>query len=114
MFHTSRVSRIVRTNATTLAEARREACMKDRMTPDRRKLWLPLGVLAGALVLWASLLALGAYLEWGADQPQHDLRKPLIVLATMAAFLAVWGIALLVRARRPRQKEPSSDSGDEK
>jgi len=70
------------------------------MTPDRRKLWLPLGVLAAALVLWAGLLALGAYLEWGADQPQRDLRKPLIILCTMAVFLAGWALALWARSRR--------------
>jgi type VI protein secretion system component VasK len=71
------------------------------MADDRRKLWLPLGLLAGALVVWAGLFALGAYLEWGADQPRHDIRKPIIVMGTMAAFLALWGVALLVRARRP-------------
>ena len=36
----------------------------------------------------------------GADQPRHDLRKPLIILAVMAAFLAFWGLALWLRSRR--------------
>jgi membrane protein DedA with SNARE-associated domain len=65
--------------------------------PPRNR-WLPFAVLAAALVVWAALFALGAYLEWGADQPRHDLRKPLIILATMAAFLGVWGTALWLRA----------------
>lgn len=62
--------------------------------------WLPLAVLGGALVVWTGLLALGAYLELGADKPQHDLRKALIILGTMAAFLAFWAIALWRRAKR--------------
>ena len=61
-------------------------------------------MLGGALVIWAALFAAGAYLELGADHPRHDLRKPLIILASMAAFLAFWGLALWIRARRkPRQ-----------
>ena len=50
--------------------------------------------------VWAGLFALGAYLEPSADKPQHDFRKPLIVLGTMAAFLAFWGVALWRRSRR--------------
>jgi hypothetical protein len=70
------------------------------MSPSLRKTWLPLALLAAALLIWAGLFALGAYLEWGADQPRHDLRKPLIILATMAAFLGLWGLALLMRSKR--------------
>lgn len=70
------------------------------MNDQPRKNWLPFVVLAVALVVWAGLFALGSYLEWGADQPRHDLRKPLIVLGTMAAFLAFWGLALWFRSRR--------------
>jgi hypothetical protein len=70
------------------------------MTTDKRKQWLPFAILAAALVVWAALLALGSYLEWGADKPRHDLRKPLIILGCMAAFLAFWGLALGQRARR--------------
>jgi membrane protein DedA with SNARE-associated domain len=70
------------------------------MSFSSRKSWLAIAVLAAALVIWASLFALGAYLESGADRPRHDYRKPLIILATMAAFLAFWGIALWRRSRR--------------
>jgi membrane protein DedA with SNARE-associated domain len=70
------------------------------MDDKQRRKWLPLAILAVALVVWAGLFALGAYLELGADQPRHDLRKPLIVLGCMAAFLAFWGVALWRRARR--------------
>jgi membrane protein DedA with SNARE-associated domain len=73
------------------------------MNDDQHKRWFPLAILGAALVIWASLLSLGAYLEWGADQPRHDLRKPLIIMACMTAFLAFWGIALWRRARRIRK-----------
>jgi hypothetical protein len=74
------------------------------MTKDhkRHNTWIAFGVLAGGLVIWAALFALGAYLEWGADQPRHDLRKPAVILATMAVFLSFWGLALWNRARRGR------------
>jgi membrane protein DedA with SNARE-associated domain len=71
-------------------------------TPPRRP-WLPFAVLAVALVIWAGLFALGAYLEWGADRPRHDVRKPLIILAAMAAFLGLWGLALWRHARKVRK-----------
>jgi hypothetical protein len=70
------------------------------MSTDRRN-WLPFAVIAAALVVWAGLFALGAYLQPGVDQPRHDLRKALIVLGCMAGFLAIWGGALWRRSRRP-------------
>jgi hypothetical protein len=74
------------------------------MSRDARKKWLPLAVLAAALVVWTGLLALGAYLELGADQPRHDFRKPILLLGSLSAFMALWGVALWLRARRGRQK----------
>jgi len=73
-------------------------------TPPPRNSWLPIALLAAALAIWAGLFAAGAYLNLGADRPQHDLRKPLIILGCMAGFLAVWGAALWLRARRQRRK----------
>jgi membrane protein DedA with SNARE-associated domain len=70
------------------------------MNKSRRKIWLPLGVLAAALLIWAVFFALGAYLQIGTDQPRHDLRKPLIIMSTMVIFLSLWGLALWLRARR--------------
>jgi hypothetical protein len=69
------------------------------MNSFSRKSWVPLALLAAALVAWGVLFAAGAYLELGADRPQHDYRKPLIVLATMGAFLAFWAVALWRRER---------------
>jgi hypothetical protein len=71
------------------------------MTPEQRKMWLPMVVLVVALVAWSGMLALGAFLQMGADQPHHDWRRPLIVMGCMAAFLGVWGVALWKRSRRP-------------
>jgi hypothetical protein len=70
------------------------------MNPNQRKNWLPLGILAAALIVWSGWLALGSYLQLGADQPQHDIRRPLIVMGSMAVFLGVWGLALWLRSRR--------------
>ena len=48
----------------------------------------------------AGFFALGAYLQIGVDLPRHDLRKPLIIMGAMAAFLSLWGFALWMRSRR--------------
>jgi membrane protein DedA with SNARE-associated domain len=70
------------------------------MNRNRLRKWLPLALLAVALLAWAGLFAAGAYFEPSADQPRHDVRKPLIILATMATFLALWAVALWLRNRR--------------
>ncbi len=75
------------------------------MSDRPRKTWLPFAILAAGLIAWASLFALGAYLEWGADQPHHDVRKPLIILTTMAGFLSFWGLALWLRSRRKNREK---------
>jgi hypothetical protein len=72
------------------------------MEKNLRSQWLPLMLLGLALVIWAGLFAVGAYLELGADSPRRDLRKPLVVLATMALFLGAWGLLLWKRAGRRR------------
>ena len=74
------------------------------MNRDARIKWVPLAILAAALVVWTILLALGAFLELGADQPRHDFRKPMFVLGSMAVFLSIWGLALWVRTRGGRKK----------
>jgi membrane protein DedA with SNARE-associated domain len=72
------------------------------MSNTPQKNWLPFALLAAGLIVWAGLFALGAYLEWGADRPRHDVRKPLIIIAAMAAFLSLWGLALWLRAHKSR------------
>ena len=70
------------------------------MNKFHSKVWLPLGLLAAALLIWAGFFALGAYLQIGTDQPRHDPRKPLIIMSTMTIFLSLWWLALWIRARR--------------
>jgi hypothetical protein len=69
------------------------------MNNDQRKRWLPLLLLAGALVVWAGLLALGAFLDLGANAPPRRLVKPVAILGAMCVFLAFWGLALWLRSR---------------
>ena len=70
------------------------------MDIETRKKWLPFAILAVALLLWAGMFALGAYLELGADKPRHDLRKPLIVMGFMGGISRVLG-------HRPVAAEPA-------
>ena len=79
------------------------------MDSDRRYSWLPLTVLISALIIWTVLLAIGAYLEWGADQPRHDIRKPLMMLGSLGLFLAIWATALWLRSRRLGRKARRPD-----
>jgi hypothetical protein len=74
------------------------------MSDQPSKQWGPFALLAAGLLVWAALFALGAYLEWGADRPTHDIRKPLVILGCMAAFLTFWGAALWLRSRRQRRQ----------
>ena len=60
--------------------------------PNRKVIW----TIIGLLVVWSAVIALGAIVR--ADE--FDVRKPLIVLGTMGAFLGVWLIALLFREPR--------------
>ena len=60
----------------------------------------PIVIIFGLLIFWALLIALGAVIQ--ADT--LDLRKPLIVIGTMAAFLAVWLIALATRRSGRNEK----------
>ena len=75
----------------------------DNGTTTPRGQWRLVGALALAVAIWGGLLALGAYLEPGADQPQRDPRKFWLVLGCVAGFLALWGGALWVRSRTKRR-----------
>lgn len=50
-------------------------------------------VIAGLLLGWAILLAVGTLLYNG----DHDWRRSLFILGTIGVFVTVWGIALLLR-----------------
>ena len=63
---------------------------KARQSDGNRK---AIGIIVGLLLAWSLLIGLGAMLR---NEP-FDVRKPLIVIGTMAAFLGVWLSALVVR-----------------
>ncbi|HEY4233309.1 MAG TPA: hypothetical protein VGM76_07770 [Lacipirellulaceae bacterium] len=72
------------------------------MSNQPSRTWLPLTILGVALILWAGMLAIGAFLQMGADQPHHDWRRAAIVGGCMLGFLCIWSLALWGRSRRGR------------
>jgi hypothetical protein len=70
--------------------------MSDKQRTSR---WMFIGLLV-ALLVWAGLLALGAFLQLGADHPRRDLGRPIVVFGSMCVFLALWGWALWLRSQR--------------
>lgn len=71
---------------------------KTRQSDGSRK---AIAVIFGLLLAWGLLIALGATLR---DEP-FDVRKPLIVISTMGAFLGVWLTALLYRRLQTSQEK---------
>ena len=65
--------------------------------------WVPVALIAAAVGVWGFLLALGAYLERGADEPHHDPRRFWIVFGCVTIFLGGWGLAWWQRFKRPRR-----------
>jgi hypothetical protein len=70
--------------------------MNDKQQASR---WMIAGLVV-ALLVWAGLLALGAFLQLGADHPRRELAKPLVLFGSMCVFLALWGWGLWLRSRR--------------
>lgn len=78
-----------------------------RTARDRSVLMI-LGIM-GALLVWGTLHALGAYLY----NHDYDVRKPLIVYGFMGAFLGLWGAAMWLRSRRLRREFEALPPGSE-
>lgn len=57
----------------------------------------------GGLTVWGIAQAIGAY------SLNHDLRRPLIVLGCMAAFLGFWLVLLATWQKRHRQNSSRTD-----
>jgi len=72
---------------------------------DKRDLIIPYIVIG--LILWGALLGLGAYVFRG----QHDLRKPLIILACVGVFVGFWGVLLWVNRGRLLRGHQTRDDG---
>lgn len=80
------------------------------MTNQRNANWLPVFAIAGALIGWMAVLAVGAYWAPVGSGPGGDPRKLLVVAATTGGFLLLWGVVLVLRQRKLRRK--SADSTD--
>jgi len=84
------------------------------MSTEKNQIWLPVALIAGALIGWMGLLAAGAY--WapvgeadGADG--GDTRKLWVVAATTGGFVLLWALVLLrLRVKIRRQKAAADDA----
>jgi len=74
------------------------------MTSDQKKLWLPILLIAGALVAWGTILGVGAYLSPTGKFAGADYRKFLVLAATTGGFLLFWALVLIPRALRLRRQ----------
>jgi len=72
--------------------------------PEKNYTWLPVAAIAGGLVVWGVLLAVGAYLAPGGAEGGHDGRKLLVVAFTTGGFLLLWGAVLMLRQAKVRRK----------
>ena len=71
-----------------------------------RRQWLGIMVIMLALVLWAVVHAWGAY---QSQQGKLAVLKGLLVLGSMAIFLAFWGALLWLRQRKISRSTGSHD-----
>ena len=78
---------------------------------DQNQTWLPVGLIAGALLLWMGLLAFGAYSAPVGQGAGGDFRKLWVVAATTGGFLLLWGLVLVIRLRRSRRQQ-ATDAED--
>lgn len=65
------------------------------MKPKSNERWLPVLVIAGALLGWMGILAAGAYWAPVGEREGGDFRKLWVVAATTGGFLLLWGLVLL-------------------
>ncbi len=82
------------------------------MSNERNNTWLPVVLIAGALLVWMGFLAAGAY--WapvGEEENGNDFRKLWVVAATTGGFLLLWGGVLLrVQSKLRRRRAASGDA----
>jgi len=85
------------------------------MTSDQKKLWLPILLIAAALLAWGTILGVGAYLSPTGKYAGADHRKFLILAATTGGFLLFWGLVMIPRILKLRRqsRDQANSSGDE-
>ncbi len=85
------------------------------MRTEKTQSWLPVVLIASALIGWMGLLAAGAY--WApvglANEEKGvgggDFRKLWVVAATTAGFLLLWGLVLFSLQAKLRRRRIDSD-----
>lgn len=82
------------------------------MNPKPNQTWLPVAMIAGALLGWMGLLAFGAYSAPVGQDESGDFRKLWVVAATTGGFLMLWGMVLLVRHRKLKRREAADFEGN--
>ena len=82
------------------------------MKPQQNQTWLPVALIAGALLGWMGLLAFGAYSAPGGQDEGGDFRKLGVVAATTGGFLLLWGVVLLARRRKLRRQQAADSEGN--
>lgn len=74
------------------------------MKTETNQTWLPVLIIAGALLGWMGILAAGAYWAPVGEREGGDFRKLWVVAATTGGFLLLWGIVLVVYRSKVRRK----------
>ncbi len=84
------------------------------MQTEKNQTWLPVVVIAGALVVWMAILAAGAYWAPVGEGAGGDFRKLWVVAATTGGFLLLWVFVLLIHRGKARRRAEDSDGRVEK
>ena len=83
------------------------------MTTEKNQTWLPVLLIAGALIGWMTLLAAGAYWAPVGQGGGNDYRKLWVVAATTGGFLLLWGLVLAVHRAKLRRRAAEIASSDD-
>ena len=79
------------------------------MPTERNRTWLPIAIIAGALLGWMGLLAAGAYWASVGEDEGGDFRKLWVVVGTTGGFLLLWGLVLVIRLGKVRGGRGNAD-----
>ena len=84
------------------------------MTTEKTQTWLPVALIAGALVGWMTLLAAGAYWAPVGQDGGSDYRKLWVVAATTGGFLLLWALVLATYHAKLRRRSNKTTDSDER
>jgi len=89
-----------------------EAATIKKMSTEKNQTWLPVVLIAGALIVWMGLLAAGAYWAPSGEGEGEDPRKLWVVAATTGGFLLLWAFVLVRLRTKLRRRKADSDGVD--